>query len=189
MNLERKPAYNWWKPAFFIAAFAFELAREIAVISSSTPAEPISQSMVFAIDGYVQAEGSWKRIDDGEELVPNTVSIQCERTTGKCIEASTTLSERYVFAPEISQFEAKFTPEAINYENKNATCADYSVRIDLKMKKAFSVRTRKENPQNSACSKLEPRIEMQLTDGYKIRRDTMEGHFVPILSILKAVLN
>lgn len=189
MNSNAESKINWWKPAFFIVLIAFEIARELAVISGSASAEPISRSMVFAVDGYVQAEGSWKRIDGGGELVPGTVTIQCDKATAQCIEANTMIHDRYVFAPDVRNFQATFTPESVSYKNMNASCADYVVRIDLQLKRAFAVRTRKTNAGNATCAKLEPRIEMQLADGSKAGVDPTEGHFVPFISVIRAVTN
>ena len=188
MNINAESKINWWKPAFFVALIAFEFTREIAVISGAAPAQPISSTMIFAVDGFVQAQGTWRRIDGGEKLVPGTVTIQCEQETGQCIEATTMINERYVFAPDVSKFQATFTPGSVSYDNTNASCADYSVRIDLQLKKAFAVRSRKGNGKGTACSKLEPRIEMQLTDGNRIGVDPTHDHFVPLLSILRAVI-
>jgi hypothetical protein len=182
-----KPPFNWWKLGFFIVLLAFEMAREVAVISASTPAKPISSSLVFGFDGYIKAEGSWKRIDGGEELVPGTLAIECERETGRCIEAVTMIHDNYVYAPDISFFNATFTRDTVSFENTTAACVNYSVRIDLKMSKAFAVRTRKANPDNINCSKLENRIEMQLADGFEVNDNPAKGHFVPILSIIRAL--
>lgn len=184
-----KPSRNWWKIAFFGALVALELAREIIVLSGAEGARPNSSAMVFGWDGYAQAEGSWKRIDGGGALLPGTVTIECRRETGQCIEASTMIIDKSVFAPDLDRFDASFTPELVTYENDRADCALYSVRIDLKLKKAFAVRERVKNPSNENCDKLEPRIEMQLADGFDVNasRNSLDEHFVPLVKIISAV--
>lgn len=176
-----KPRRNWWKIAFFIALLAFELTREIAVLESAQGARPNTNAHLFSYGGYVRAQGSWKRIDGGGALVPGTVTIECHRETGRCLEASVMVSEQYVYAPEIDWFDARFSPVAISYENDRPDCARYSVRLDLKMQKVFAVRDRKENPTNPNCANLERRIEMQLGDGFEPSRTALDGHFVPII--------
>lgn len=182
-----KPRRNWWKVAFFIALLAFELTREIAVLISAQEAQPNTNARLFSYGGYVQAQGSWKRIDGGGALAPGTVTIECRRETGHCIEASVGVSEQYVYAPEVSWLDARFSPDAVYYENDLPDCARYSVRLDLKMEKVFAVRERKENPANPLCANLERRIEMQLGDGFEPSRPPLDGHFVPIIRAMAYV--
>lgn len=97
------------------------------------------------------------------------------------------VSEQYVYAPEIDWFDARFSPDAVSYENDRPDCARYSVRLDLKMQKVFAVRDRKENPSNPNCANLERRIEMQLGDGFESSRSQLGGHFVPIIGAIAAL--
>ena len=182
-----KPRRNWWKAAFFVVLIAFELTREFAVLAGAEGARPNTPAHLFSYDGYVNAQGSWKRIDGGGALVPGTVTIECQRETGRCLEASVMVSEQYVYAPEIDWFDARFSPDAVSYENDRPDCARYSVRLDLKMQKVFAVRDRKENPSNSNCANLERRIEMQLGDGFEFSRTGLDGHFVPIIGAIAAL--
>ncbi len=186
-DIEPKPRRNWWKAAFFVALVAFELTREIAVLAGSEGARPNTSVQLFSYGDHISAQGSWKRIDGGGALVPGVVAIECQRETGRCLEASVTMSGQYVYAPEIDWFDAQFSPDAVSYENDFPDCARYSVRLDLKMKKVFAVRDRKENPSNPNCANLERRIEMQLGDGYESSRDSLDGHFVPIIRAIVAL--
>lgn len=179
-----KPRRNWWKAAFFVVLIAFELTRELAVLAGAEGARPNTHAHLFSYGGYVSAQGSWKRIDGGGALVPGTVTIECQRETGRCLEASVMVSEQYVYAPEIDWFDARFSPDAVSYENDLPDCARYSVRLDLKMQKVFAVRDRKENPSNPNCANLERRIEMQLGDGFESSRTALDGHFVPIIGAI-----
>lgn len=183
---ELKRGRNWWKIAFFVLLFMFELARELLVVSSGPQARPVSRARVFAMQGYVVAEGTWKRIDGGGKLVPGTVTIECREERGECVEANTAIHDNSVFSPDLSLFKARFTAEAVTYENDFPDCARYTVRIDLKLEKTFATRERKENPGNENCAKLEPRIEMQLADGYEYE-DPTEGHFLPLFTVIKIV--
>jgi hypothetical protein len=56
------------------------------------------------------------------------------------------MSELYVYAPQLDWFDATFAADAVTYENNVPECARYSVRIDLKLSKAFAVRERKTAP-------------------------------------------
>lgn len=173
--------------AFAVTLFAFELTREVAVLNASEGAAPNDMASVFAFDGFVTAVGSWKRIDGGGELMPGTVKIECQREASECIEASMTMHDKYVYAPSIDRFTASFAPDAVTYENDLPDCAKYSVRIDLKLKKAFAVRQKKDRVTNPNCAALENRIEMQLADGYETKKDALEGHFVPFVQLLVAI--
>lgn len=186
---DAKPQRNWWKIAFFIAVIAFEFAREFAVLASAEGAQPNNYSHVFNYGGYVRAQGSWKRVDGGDPLVPGTVTIECQQETGRCLEASVMVNEEFVYAPEIDWFNAQFSRDAVTYENDIPNCVRYSVRIDLKLQKAFAVRERKNNPSNLNCANLERRIEMQLGDGFDPSRDSTKGHFVPFLRLIMALVN
>jgi len=182
---------NWWKVAFFVVLLAFEVTREMLVLNEAEGAVPNASAHVFSYDGYVRVQGSWKRIDGGGKLVPGTVTIECRQETGRCIEASTSLNDKYVHAPDLSWFDATFTPQAVTYVNDMPDCARYSVRIDLDMKKAFAVRQKKQNPSNPNCAALEERIEMQIADGYEVHTegDRFRGRFVPVVRMIAAVFD
>lgn len=187
-----RPRRNWWKAGFFVALISFEFTRELLVLTGAQGATPNSMAHVFSYDGYVNVEGSWKRIDGGGSLVPGTVTIECRRETGQCVEASVMIHDEYVCAPDLSHFNATFTPDTVSYINDIPDCAKYSVRIDLEMKKAFAVRQRKPNPTNENCKLLEDRIEMQIADGYDTHmaeHDPLKGHFVPIIQLLKPLFD
>lgn len=184
-----KQRRNWWKVGFFVLLVLFEFAREWAVLASGESAQPNSMARVYSYAGDAVAQGRWKRMDGGSPMTPGTVTIDCRRELGRCVEASTNINQKYVSAPQLDWFEAKFTPEAITYQNDVPDCARYSVRIDLDLKKTFAVRERKENPSNSSCAMLEPRIEMQLADGYESGHNPNEGHLVPLFSALRMIID
>lgn len=181
--------FNWWKLAFFVALFAFEAAREAAVISIANDAMPNGSASVFRHDGYVAASGTWKRIDGGSKLSPVVVTLDCREETGNCIEATTGMSERYVYPPDITVHDATFTADAVTFVNDVPDCARYTVRIDTELKKAFAIRQRKQNPANPRCRDIEERIEMQLADGFELNRAKYDDHFLPLLRVAKAAID
>lgn len=180
---------NWWKIAFFVVLFLFECAREAAVLAEAQGAIPNGTAIVFSYEGFTTAKGRWMRIDGGSRLMPALVTINCRRDLGRCVEASTVVSDEYVYAPELDWFDARFDDDAVTYENDNPDCARYAVRIDLKLKKTFAVRERKNNPGNPNCANLEPRVDMQLGDPYERNNDAGKGHFVPIFSLIRTAFN
>jgi hypothetical protein len=182
-----KQRQNPWKIAFFVALFACEIMREITVLITLPSATPSTDAFFYSQEGYVQAMGSWKRIDGGERLAASTVTIECNRNSGRCLEASVRIDRQNVYAPDLAWFDAKFSLDAVSYENDWPACVRYSVRLDLNMKKALAVRERKENPTNANCAKSERRIEMQLGDGYDPTRDSLNGHFVPLLRAILGI--
>ena len=178
---------NWWKISFFVTLLAFEIVREAFVISSSAEAQPNGLATVFRHGGYVAARGTWKRIDGGSHLSPVTASIDCREETGTCIEATTGMSEHYVYPPEIDIHRATFAADAVTFVNDVPDCARYTVRIDTELKTAFSVRQRKENPVNPRCKDIEERIEMQLADGFEFDPAKYDDHFLPLVRIVKVL--
>lgn len=172
---------NWWKIGFFVMLVVFEFTREIAVISSDPPAKVATNAYVGSTSGYTRATGRWTRVDGGSQLMPGATLIQCDEQKGQCVETTSTLFNGYVTPPEVTTFDAKFSPEAVNYENDLPECARYSVRIDLKLKKVFALRERVKNPKNPNCASLERRIEMTLGDGFVRGENPLGDHFVPIL--------
>jgi hypothetical protein len=139
----------------------------------------------MSTNGFVQATGSWKRIDKDEALTPTTVTIQCSAERKQCIEAYVHLNDLLVSAPDVSTFDATFTPQAVSYENNNAVCAGYSVRIDLKMEKVFALRARKmpgdKRLNGFDCERLEPRVEMQLADGWRAYQPKSDWKKAPLV--------
>lgn len=183
-----KARRNWWKIGFFVALLAFEVTREIAVIEGSAEAQPNAYFSMFNAGTFATAEGSWKRIDGGEKLMPTTVRIQCWRDQGSCIEAYSSVMNGYFYPPDIDYFDAKFDGDAITYDNQSPKCASYSVRLDFKLKKVIAVRTKKPDAPKPDCNVLsDGRVEMQLANSYEYRNPA-EGHFVPVISALGAIL-
>lgn len=182
-----RPKRNWWKPAFFVALIAFEIAREAAVLNAATGVWPNTSTSTVTSGSRVQAQGSWMRVDGGEELAPNVITIQCHKSLGSCIEANTPIRERYVFPADLDWFPARFTGDAVSYENTYPICVSYTVRIDLKLGKAFSVREKKKDAPDDLCEAVEQRMEMHLGDPKADPEALLKGHFVPIISAFVAV--
>ncbi|WP_374607275.1 hypothetical protein [Thermomonas sp.] len=182
---------NWWIPAFFAMAIAFEGAREVAVVASNEPMAGSGLNFFWIPDaGYATAEGQWVRSDGGSPIIPNSIAIRCEMApTPRCIEASTNAfgSGRIVHT-NIDVFEdVKFTADGITYTNDNPDCATYSVRLDGKQKRVTATRVAKAG--TTACLNIEPRVVMELQDGLRARinGDWMDDHFLPIVKILRAL--
>lgn len=97
------------------------------------------------------------------------------------------ISDGFVYAPELDWFDAEFAPDAVSYVNDVPNCVRYAVRLDLKMEKVIAVRDRKPSPTDARCSNMEQRIEMQLGDGYEPGKPALDGHFVPLFSIIAAM--
>lgn len=178
---------NWWKIGFFVALFAFEVAREFAVLAAAERPKLLTMASVYSFDGWTVAEGSWRRIDNGGTLVPTSVRIQCDQGRGECTEVSVHVDENTVWSPDVETFQAQFGPDAITYENNSPTCVHYSIRIDLRLKKVIGVRERTAD-KSDLCKPLEQRIEMQLADGWDLSENTMEGHFVPVFQAIRWAL-
>lgn len=175
---------NWWKIGFFVILIAFEFAREGAVLEGSTPPTIAANASVSYSEPYVFARGRWTRVDKDEDLVPSSVYIECNELSGECIEASVAVWDDAVGTPQVSRFPAKFSNDSVSYQNEFPACVTYSTRIDLKLKKAFAVRQHKEDMPDDLCKGTEERIEMVLGDGWRTKKDPLEGHFVPLISLV-----
>ena len=178
---------NWWKIGFFVVLAAFELAREVAVIGANSPPRLLTHASVFTWGGSTIAEGSWQRIDGGSALSPAAIRIECDQERGECIEVSVGTYADAIFAPDMDRHEAQFTPDAVTFQNTYPKCAKYTVRIDLRLKKVLGVRERTAD-KSDMCNKLEQRIEMQLGNGVDYSVDPLKGHFVPLLSLIRATM-
>lgn len=183
---------NWWIPAFVVMTLAFEVAREWAVVAQS---EPISGSSLFVHwspqTGYATAEGQWIRSDGGSPILPNSVSIRCERDPApRCIEASSSaLGSTRSMHTTVDIFDnVKFSEDGVTYTNPDPTCATYTVHIDGSQRRVTATRTAKAGAE---CIDLERRVAMELNDGIKAKIDTRwhENHFLPIASTLRYVLD
>jgi hypothetical protein len=186
-ELPRLKRLNWWKIGFFCALLAFEVTREIAVIEAAGGPTVSVLATVTSFNGWTTAQGSWRRIDGGGKLVPVAVRIECDRERGQCTEATVNVFDNSVSAPVVERFDARFTPDAISYENNSPICVHYSTRIDLRLEKVISVRQRTAD-KSEICNTMEQRVEMQLADGWDSTDDGLKGHFVPVLSLLRALL-
>jgi hypothetical protein len=187
--LGRRRSWNWWKIGFFVMLIVFELTREFAVLAATERAQPSALKTIFGHDGYVVARGRWLRSDGGSQIVPGTVTIECRRETGQCVEASVSTIDKSFLPPELDWFDATFTPDSVSYVNDNPACARYAVRIDLAQERAFATRDRKANPTNEMCAKMEERVAMELGDGYVSDPEPFKGHFVPLIQLVVASLH
>lgn len=180
--------FNWWKWAFFATLLAFEIARELAVLAADQSASITALKNITHINGYVSASGRWWRVDGHGALVPGTVTIECRPETAECVEASVMVMNG-VMPPTMDVFKAKWHETSVSYVNENPDCARYSVRIDWKEDRATATRVRKENPANPNCKMLEPKLDMELGDGYNSNENTDESakHFVPIIQAMTAL--
>lgn len=182
---------NWWKYGCIAALVLFEGAREVAVLNAAEPVHISAIKSIFNINGYVTARGRWWRTDGNGTLVPGVVAIDCNPETRECIEASAAVFNDSLMAPEIDRFPARWDETAVSYVNDLPDCARYSVRIDWKEERAIATRVRKDNPKNENCKMLEPKLEMELGDGFRVDegKDEMDKHFVPLLKGLVGLLN
>jgi len=188
-----KAGRNWWKVGFFVLLVVFEFTREFLVLANDAQANPSSMANIFATRDWVDMDGRWRRIDNGEALVPGGVAVKCNRDQGTCIEATYSIYDKTsVMGPDISVYDATWGPDEVTYENDFPICAKYVTRIDFKLKKAFQVRERKDTAESRKephCKILEPRIETQLGDGYEFNDNLFNAnkHFVPFLSVIMSL--
>src|SRR3546814_10348243 len=85
---------------------------------------------VGRVETLVSATGRWKRTDKGSELVPGAVRITCWQEEGRCYEISYSIMNGYAGTPHLDEFDAKFSEDAVTYENDNPDCARYNVRSE-----------------------------------------------------------
>ena len=188
----RKPIdrRNWWKLAFWLAVLAFEGAREFAVLVNQSQPEIGGSLFIESVrPGRVIASGRWERIDGGDPILPILTSIDCRQELGSCVIADTVLwDKRRVSPPNIEIIDAKFLNHSISFVNESALCVKYTVRLDLNLEKAFSVREATKGSNGTFCEGARDRIEMQLVEPFKPGDlSKFDNHFLPILRIIRFV--
>ncbi len=185
-EIRDKARRNWWKIAFYVMLLLFEITREWAVAATYEPPKIGVLAYVGGVGSYVNATGRLRRIDVGAPLSAGAVRISCDKQEGRCQEIMYGISHGYVGAPDSTSYTAKFSDDAVSYENDEPICIRYAVRIDLRLNKVFAVRERK-GTTNALCKGVEPRLEMTLADGSEPYRPEYD-HLLPIVSLVRFVL-
>ena len=179
---------NWWKIGFFVLLFVFEVSREIIVIQADASAKPSVSFHLFRFRDFTSAEGVWKRTDNGGKMSSAIIKVECNQSQGSCTMVDVQMNELWVSPPNISRFDAKFTPDSITFDDDSAECVTLKFRIDLTLKKVNAIREQKPNtPDNELCGKIEKRIDLTLANPDYSDSPT-DKHFLPILSVLAAIL-
>jgi hypothetical protein len=182
---------NWWKIGFFVALFAFEVAREVAVLGANAKAEPNVSFNLFRFQEYTSAAGVWRRTDDGGTMSPAIIALECNQAKGSCTMVDVGMNERSVFTPNISNFDAKFEPDSIAFVDDSATCVTLNFRIDLRLKKVNAIREAKtDQAKNQMCREMEKRIDLTLGDSPLRSGEAKDNnHFLPVFDLLKLVFS
>lgn len=175
---------NWWKVAFFLALFAFEVAREWIVIANAASIGGGTIFRVSAVGDHATANGEWIRVDGGEPIKRNAVNIVCQRGWGGCMEIQAELLGQSI---EIwpTFYAAEWVSEGLlTYSKNDAECVRYGVTIDARQHRVTSSRQLREDAPEK-CRKLEERIAMELADGIRhtstVDRGLYDGHFLPVI--------
>lgn len=195
--MEAKGTHNWWMIGFFIVLFVAEFERELLVIASND-AEPLVSKSIYSFGDLAVAEGQWVRADGGDTLTPNAVHFQCRRSEGACYAASYRTHEDRVYRPELDRFDAEFGTDSITMASRG-DCVTTVTRIDLATQEAVQTRIKSDGWRESfantpellkSCQALEDRIVSRLSgwDDPALKRDPLEGHFVPLLKAVAALL-
>ena len=176
---------NWWKIGFFVALFAFECAREIAVIEGASGAQPNVRFALDRYERYTNATGVWKRTDGGGNMSPAIIQIDCYESRGSCVVADVQMTQRDVFPPNISTVDAQFAPDSINFTVESG-CTNLTYRLDFKLNKVNAIREAKPvtNNNDALCNNIQERIDLTLVDSPKSYEVT-KGNFLPIFSFVK----
>lgn len=185
----RERGTNWWKLSTIAMVIAFEIARESAVIDAYRPAQAAAIFSVYRWYDNTTVEGQWKRIDGGKEPSnPETVKIECYKDKGQCIQASINTEDGpYVTPPDVSVNNAIFNKNGISYK-REFPCVVKIVRIDLIQEAVVQYQLRNKEQKFFSCDGKFAPVKEKLGNSYDVIRDPMAGHFVPIMSGLRAVL-
>lgn len=180
---------NYWKIMFFIAIIAFEIAREMAVLFAYEPAKPNVYKSVYSVDGYIGAKGTWVRSGNGSPITPNAVTISCIKELSECVVATVNSFNKSYFAPDIQTFDAKFYPDGASYINDRPLCTTIKVYINTSQERVIASRIRKSGPlpKEECEDEMESEVNMELSNP-PISHLDFDGHFVPLLNILRYTL-
>src|SRR3546814_4288216 len=117
----------------------FEAAREWAVAMTYEPPKISSGFYVGRVETLVSATGRWKRTDKGSELVPGAVRITCWQEEGRCYEISYSIMNGYAGTPHLDEFDAKFSEDAVTYENDNPRSEEHTSELQSLMRISYAV--------------------------------------------------
>jgi len=182
--------WNWWKIGFFVALFAFEITREIAVVASyeSAMVGPSIATTYRSPDGaFVTAEGRWEHPETDERGIPAAVTIQCRREIHQCVIASEiVMFARFVPTPDVGTYDATFTDTGAEFL-ADGICTALFVRVDAVHNMTMAVNTPK--PNATGCPNDNHRVLLRL-GGFSAREYEEErgGHFIPLIDAIGGVL-
>jgi hypothetical protein len=138
-------------------------------LESTRDRAPFLPHFLFVSDkDSLAVQGTW-RLDDGDDAYPSqTTTIECERSTMGCIEASAVLLRLDLMqAVSINRLKAlRWDNDLIVTEGVGALCVDAVYEFRLRSKAVTGLQTRNNDPQcNVPGAKPETRLHM--VDGYE----------------------
>ena len=205
---------NWWKIGFFLALFAFELVREVAVVSAASHAHPeasgrgilnVTSDARQRGNEWVRARGAWKRIDAKvavisppsgiwdpiyaeSKIIPGITTIECHKEMNKCFVSSVEIHRDIVSYPKIGIYESKFTERYVTYTDYSPLCYNYIIKIEFNSDKISAFGHRK-NFENSDCAQVLEEVRLAFFQGEVSGGGGPDGHFVPIISTAATIVS
>lgn len=183
--------WNWWRIGFLVMLVVFEFTREFAVLESDVhPNIAIGSAISQRLgDGdLVTASGVLQR-DDGQEVRPNAIEIECHRDIGTCVTAQVHFDFGYVSTPDIDIIPATFTNTGAEFTDTFAYCTQVFYRIDGVHNVTTAVDSMKQPRDPVGCPHVVPTIAMHLSGPDFSHMHPLENHFVPLLRLVEAIIN
>jgi len=177
-----------WQLAFLICLFAFEAAREAAVLYGAQGAMPRVDAQVYEQDGVLHARGVWQRKDEPFAGSPRAVTIVCRRDINECTEATAEAAGTDVRAPDVQWYRSSMTDdEGMTYSRPAdpplSDCFDYFVEVDVKARQASAYIVPAHMPPSPKCPSAQASQMLLLTGsgGFAV---ASRHHFAPIMYAL-----
>jgi hypothetical protein len=159
-----------------VLLLGFLVASLLLYIEWTRDRSPFLPHFVFIHDkGSLVVQGTWRR-EDGDDAWPSqTTTVECERTSRQCTEASAVLaSEDYLMPVKLSTFQiSEWNDSVVIARGSTAQCIEETYEFHLATKSVTGLVSRKRTQlcdgMPGAAEARSP-VRLRMVDGYRASR-------------------
>jgi hypothetical protein len=120
-----------------------------------------------ALSGNLFVQGTWRR-EDGDDAYPTqTTTLECERTTKQCLEASAVIAKNLMLPVSINTLKiSRWDDQFVVVNGPGALCVDETYTIDLRLEAVAGLLKSKAGCSETNETNEKP-MRMRMVDGYK----------------------